>query len=108
MKNLFYLSLLFLGVFSFAANASNIHYCKYCGDNFRSADGARICICLYSSSRKHDVTVCRNKKFVCEKCGEKFVYIRQTKNILYPEAAERIPNIYADFAAILFLLHQMS
>ena len=45
--------------------------CKYCGETFSSASGARSGYCTYSASHKH-TAISVNGKYVCQFCGEKF------------------------------------
>lgn len=45
--------------------------CKYCGEKFSSASGARTGYCTYSANHRH-TAVSVSGSYLCQYCGEKF------------------------------------
>ena len=58
---------------SLSAGAAEKFYCKYCGEQFHSADSARFGSCLYSANRRHVLSTCTSaSNLFCRFCGERF------------------------------------
>ena len=48
-----------------------VFVCKYCGEKFSSASGARTGYCTYSANHRH-TAISVSGTCICEYCGEKF------------------------------------
>ena len=71
MKKLAQLFILLAAVILLAGEKS-MYVCKYCGEEFSSASGARVGYCTYSESHRHTAISVSGGTYVCERCGEKF------------------------------------
>lgn len=48
------------------------YVCKYCGEKFSGASGARTGCCTYSANHKHTLSSVTDGNFFCKYCGERF------------------------------------